>query len=921
MSSADEEIISVREAEVLDELGGHLTNAEIAQKLHISVRTVESHVSSLLRKLGLGNRRDLAEHASRRARTIASPGIVGLPSTWTTFIGRTAEIQDLVRAFDGRRLVSVVGPGGIGKTRIAVESAFRLASGFPGGGAFVDLVPVGPGFVVQAVASALSTVEHAQEPLEEAIFRRLRSAPALIVLDNCEHVLGPTASLTESVLSACPQVSILATSRERLGLPGEKVVLLPPLALSDRSAQDLGSEAESLFLERMGDEDPSEADRGLISEICRRLDGMPLAIELAAARSSSLGLDGLLSGLDDHLRILTRPSSGVSRHGSIRALIEWSYELLAEDEKAAFRELGVFAGSFDLRSAATILDIDDVVQTGDLIGRLSDKSLLERTAGDFGSRWRMLESVHAYAREQLANNGEVSRTRSGHLLWAAITARAIEADLIAGRDWQSSFDTVSDDLRSALTNAPVGKDHVDFDLALTLAHLSYARRFLFEARSHFQTAVDRAPDDAAAAEALGLAASEALAEMRGETAFDLLRLAEQKSRKANEPRLAAIALSRASVIGGRAPALFSKHLTHPELVELTRQARDLYEDEEDLELSTHLALASAWDSCRGLTLPDTSRAEAALEVALAYGDPVLLSSALDALCVARATDGSLKEASHLSRERLALLDRLPRHDPRVGGEVADIYHMATDAALGAGELENALAAAQMASLDATSAGLPHFSSCHLVMPLVLEGAFDEALEQASIMSEGWHNAGRHPSGWMAPSFYCAALVYGLRGDEQNFTHWWDLAGIVNMHTTNVCRLYATSRLALHRGLADPIAEVSPSPDPDHSGTFEPYATGTAIELDVYEGNPGAEVRLAAALARHSENDFLSAQLLRVDGLFHNDQSKLREAVAAWESIGARFERACTLFLLPDRANEGADELLTLGCTLPSPFCR
>ncbi|MGH9123362.1 MAG: ATP-binding protein, partial [Acidimicrobiales bacterium] len=468
MTTVGVEAISSREAEVLDALGEHLTNAEIARRLHISVRTVESHVSSLLRKLGAGDRRDLAAQAVEMI-LVPSPsnrGIVCLPASWTSFVGRSAELDELRAALAADRLVSLVGPGGVGKTRLAVMAARRDGPAFPGGGAFVDLLSATSGFVVQAVAAALDVVECAQCALEEVVFDRLRTGRALLILDNCEHVLAPVASFVQALLSTCPQVVILATSRERLGVAGERVVPLAPMSLSASAGAagaggvagvddgtDTRSEAEMLFRDRAARVPRVASDDAAVAEICRRLDGMPLAIELAAARSRTLGLDGVLAGLDDHLRLLSQARAPGDRHGSLRTVMEWSYQLLDRDERAAFRRLAVFSGSFDLASAASVAGGNDLAGTSDLIGRLADKSLLVHGQSDDGSRWRMLDTVHAYAREQLRASEERREIHCRHLEWAASAAGGLEAALGTDdpdRAWQPRFDVVVDDLRAAL---------------------------------------------------------------------------------------------------------------------------------------------------------------------------------------------------------------------------------------------------------------------------------------------------------------------------------------------------------------------------------------------------------------------------------------------------------------------------------------
>ena len=193
--------------------------------------------------------------------------MVGLPATWTTFVGRAAELEELSQALSSNRLVTLVGPGGVGKTRLAVVAASDNAGLFAGGGVFVDLVPVSPEFVLHAVAAALGVVERPQDPLEQVVHERLRAGRILLVLDNCEHVLGAVADLVRSVLASCPDVVVLATSRERLGIAGERVVPLSPLGLTASTDGGDESEAARLFTDRAG---RADADPAVVAEICRR---------------------------------------------------------------------------------------------------------------------------------------------------------------------------------------------------------------------------------------------------------------------------------------------------------------------------------------------------------------------------------------------------------------------------------------------------------------------------------------------------------------------------------------------------------------------------------------------------------------------------------------------------------------------------
>jgi predicted ATPase/DNA-binding CsgD family transcriptional regulator len=921
VTPVDADGISPREGEVLAGLRDYLTNAEIGQRLHISVRTVESHVSSLMRKLGATNRRELSTFASKLAAVgpDASLPVVGLPNTWTTFVGRVAELDELSQALSTERLVTLVGPGGIGKTRLAVAAARQATDSFPGGGAFVDLVPVSREFIVEAVASALGLGQRAGESLTETVQERMRSGRTLLVLDNCEHVLGAAVAFTRSVLASCPEAVVLATTRERFSIAGAREVPIAPLSLT-AGVDDAETEAHVLFIDRACGVIDAYSDPTLVDEVCRRVEGVPLAIELAAARVGSLGLDGLLAGLEDRLRLLTHSGASGDRHGSLRAVIAWSHELLDEEERVIFRRLGLFAGTFDLASAAMVAKDGNVTATSDLLGRLTDKSLLVHRDYVAGSRWRMLDSVRSFARSELevANDGELVRDR--HLAWAAATARRLEGSLDVGLpDWSRDFDLVVDDLRAAIAGVtpPCSEGATGFELALALGHLCYARRFLAEGRDHLNAAISFAPDESCAVVALRAAARAAFAEFRGQLAFELLVDASARARTAGDARMAAITLAEAAAIGGRCPALFATPLSHDQLVAMGEEARAAA-PADDLEVEVYLALAAAWDPVLGLGRVDLVLAEQALTLARRCGDPVLISSALDAVTGALFDQGSFKEASRVTQERMGLLDHFPRHNPLVGGEIADIFHMATESALAAGDLHTALASAVQAHEDSTREGLPHFAAADLVMPLALQGSFDEALHQALVMRDGWERAGRPEAGWMGASFYAAALVHGLRGDADAYQECWDLASQLSRggrSKGNMFSLFVAPRVALHRGSVDLLRTLAIADD-QGTGAFGPYAQAMSAEVAVTLGAKDAAARLAAAQPLARQNDFAAAQLKRAAACLHQDRSELEEAVVLWEAIGARFERAYTLTLLPDRADEGARELESLACSPP-----
>ncbi|MGP4029380.1 ATP-binding protein [Actinomadura sp. 3N407] len=730
------ERISEREGEVLAALGARLSNAQIAHRLHISVRTVESHVSSLLRKYGMADRWALAELARSGER---EPGrVVGLPASSTTFVGRDAERAAVLAALEEARLVTLLGPGGVGKTRLAAVAAGNAAAMFPSGGGFVDLVPVRDGFVARAVATALGVTEGSHQPLDEAVAARLGTGRSLLVLDNCEHVIDEAAAFAEQILAACPGTRVLVTSRERLGVPGERSLPIAPLPL--------GSDAERLFHDRALAGDPQfVAEPAVIADLCARLDGMPLAIELAAARGASLGTTGLLAALDDALRLLSGGRGGDERHRSLRAVLSWSYDLLGEEEQALFRRLGVFVGAFDLDAAAAVGG--DRAGVADLLGRLVDKSLVAHVRGRV-SRWRLLETVRAFALAQMSAAGEEDKTRAHHLRWAADAASTAEGRL--GRPaWREDFDAMAADLRAALA-ASGSPGEVTHRLASALAHLTFARRHLLESFSHHRTAAAIAPNAASAARDLRAGAGCAhVSTTSNQHVYELLLEAAEQARRAGDNRGRVIDLARAVETACRYPEAFETGVPHERL-------RGLLDDAvaaapgDDPEVAACIAVARAWLAGPDKGAPDGELASAAVTATRATADPVLISSGLCAAATAALHAGRLREANRITRERLRMLPSMDRDDPYCAPEICNTYGRACIYAIMAGDLPGAMAAAR-AGIEDDLLSDTHITASRLVQPLVLTGRFRDAIGYAERMWDQWERAGRPAPLWMLPA--------------------------------------------------------------------------------------------------------------------------------------------------------------------------
>ncbi|WP_433379307.1 ATP-binding protein [Actinoplanes sp. CA-142083] len=889
---------SGREAEVLAALGAGQSNAQIAGRLHISVRTVEGHVSSLLRKYGVTGRAELAALAgSGSDNAPPAPGTVsGVPVARTSFVGRVRERAEILGLLAEERLVTLVGPGGAGKTRLAWAVVAEAGTGFPFGGAYVDLVPARDESVPQAVAAALHVAEGPEQSLEAAITARLGRGRTLLVLDNCEHVIDGVAAFADTLLTLCPTVTILATSRERLAVPGEHTVPIGPLPL--------GSDAERLFRERAAAAGAErDADPAVVTDLCARLDGLPLAIELAAARSRALGGPGLAAGLGDYLRLLAGGRGSTVRHRSMRSVIGWSHDLLAADEQTLFRRLGVFAGGFDLPAVAAVTGIPSAT-AADLLGRLADKNLvaLDRVDG----RWRLLATIRAYAIERLHAEDEYEPARQRHRRWVWEVAGALRHR--SDGDWERDFDAIADDLRAALYGA--GPDA--HPLMRLLGGLTFARRFFAEAQGHYLAAALLAADPA---EALTDTRNAAAAGLRiAGRAQGYQHLIDFADRAGAEPVTRARALAHAVVLTHRfiaQPLRVSAEQTRVLLAE----ARDAAAPA-DPETAALLASAEAWAAAPGTDLhaPDPELARAAVAAARGVDDPILLHGALDALAAAESRAGRLRAAHRIAQQRLPLLARIPRHEPYATVEVMDAYLMASAHAVGAGDLHAAVDDAGEGEDDQRGA-YPYLGT-RRVLALALAGRFDEALRRADAAWDEWQRNGLPLMRWVAPQAYAAALVHGLRGDGRYET--WkqralEIAGEPSSSFVVAVAAYADARLALHRGpAAATVGElvsraVADLPEPWYAA----YARAAGAELAVAAGLPEAPEVLRGVARAGAENDFAAATLARAHGRLARDPATLLDAAGQFERIGARFERAATLLLVPDRADEGRAELTAL----------
>ncbi len=437
--------------------------------------------------------RQLEQAVLRHEVPVASPRRVrhNLPAQLTSFFGREQELGELEQCLGGARLITLTGVGGVGKTRLALEVALRVVEGFTGGGWLVDLSGIrDPGLVSYELMETLGVRQIGGLRPVELLRDRLRESELLLVLDNCEQVLDACSEIVRALLSASPRLRVVATSREPLGLVGELVYAVSPLGVPPESAEAKSirsAPAVQLFLERAtpyrGRIAVEAEDLAIVGRICRELDGLPLAIELAAARTQALAVDEIETYLEDRFRFLRYwRSVAVPRQQTLQATMDWSYELLSDEEQTLLRALSVFVGDFDLAAAADVCFDGDRAAALDLVERLVAKSLVvAEMAVAGGTRYRLLETVREYAGRRLAETGEADVARRRHAL-SLLTLAEREHDF-------SALAQELDNLRGALEWAVSAEPVLGGRLARSLGGFWLMRGLLHEARSWLERLV------------------------------------------------------------------------------------------------------------------------------------------------------------------------------------------------------------------------------------------------------------------------------------------------------------------------------------------------------------------------------------------------------------------------------------------------
>jgi predicted ATPase/DNA-binding SARP family transcriptional activator len=486
-----------------------------------------------------------------------------LPIALTSFVGRDRELTEVARLLDRNRLLTLTGAGGSGKTRLALEAARARVADFPDGVWLVELAGLAePALVPAATASALGLNLSSQRADLDELSTHLRDKHALLIVDNCEHLVAACALLTEQLLGACPGLRILATSREPLRVPGEVTWRVPSLVLPEAGpeigAEEL-SEVESvrLFCERAADATPGfaldDGNAAAVAGICLRLDGLPLALELAAARVGALSPAQIVARLDDSLAMLTSGSrAALDRQQTLRATLSWSHDLLTDPERTQFRRLAVFAGGFALEAAeaVTVGDCVEPREVADLLARLVDKSLVVADEGAAGYRYRLLEPVRQYALERLDAAGERAELEAHHYDFYLRLARAADPECAPPgiETHPERLDAEQDNLRAALAWALRRDPQKALELAVFMWPMWMARSQFLEGSRLLGAALAAAPEPTAL-RAEALRATSGLDVRLGRTA-ELGRMASERLeivRKLGDRRGEAFALDGAGV--------------------------------------------------------------------------------------------------------------------------------------------------------------------------------------------------------------------------------------------------------------------------------------------------------------------------------------------------------------------------------------
>jgi predicted ATPase/class 3 adenylate cyclase/DNA-binding CsgD family transcriptional regulator len=809
-----------------------------------------------------------------------------LPEQFTSFVGRGTEMDTVLQLLTDNRLVTLTGAGGIGKTRLAVEVATRVSGDVPDGVRYVDLAPItDPELVTVAAIRALGLPDQPGRSTMDTLLRFIGDRRMLLLVDNCEHLLDACAALVVALLAGCPALMLMATSREPIGTSGEVTWRVPSLSLAD--------EAIELFTDRARQVRPdfrlTDDNCATAAEICRRLDGIPLAIELAASRVRVLSLTEIRDSLQDRFRLLTGGSrTAVRRQQTLRASVDWSHALLTEPERVLFRRLAVFVGGFNLDAAQAITGGGDVesYQVLDLLTLLVDKSLVvaENTSGR--TRYRLLETVRQYALEKLGESGEADAVRTRHRDHFTGMAAALDSLARTGHEQRlEQAETEIDNLRAAFVWSRENRDiGLAAQIASSLQSLWVARGHIREGLTWFEAVnADQAANPAGlppAVRAAALADYSMLdaytgAMARLEQACEALAIA----REVDNPGLLTRALSACC-----ASTAYNPDAARPYLAEGIGLARSIGDD---WRLSEMLGWQALGAVVTGEPVVVRAAAEEGRELAAKIGDGFVSRTFRWAVAVAQLMSGDLADAIDQLREVAAASEAA--HDVVWG---CSALFMLTLALAYHGDVDAAREAAGGA-IDA-AAGLggfyPGLAYATLAAATLAAGDVDAA-EDA--ITAGWHHLAVQPSMAAIWNIHVAQAALA-RGDLTTARRWSD---VVVATTTG---LHLSLGLTTRAGVAIAQGELDQADRDAHEALATAVRAGAdagypdALEclalLSVFSNNRPEAARLFAAAAVTRERTG-QVRFKIFDPIFEPSLSALRDAMGENDFDSARAEGA------------------------------
>lgn len=593
---------------------------------------------------------------------------------------------------------------------------------------------------------------------------------------------------------------------------------VPPLSLAGES------DAVALFTERAAAAgwplDPPQHDQ--ITAICARLDGMALAIELAAARYATLGLDGIAAAVSHPLRMLIGGSRADERHRSVRAVLDWSHALLEPVDQQLLHRVSIFVAPFTASAAAEVAGSEtDVVADG--LARLAEQSLLTVTPSPRGTSYRALETIRQYGAERLSQAGELAGARARHLRWCFTQA----ADLaVAGPDWRARFDAVADDLRAALTWA-TGEPEQRADaylLARQLAELTFTRHLIGESQQRFEQASALADDAATSASMLRQAAEVAGCRTRGDDMYRLYRAAADAARRTGDTARAAVDLATTATVAYRFSSTFVQLPSEQEAVALVSEARELGGDDPAAAAAVALAeagvLSDAFGAVQGPTdnaVPETlARAERAVELAGRTGDPLAESAALDALTAAHAWAGDMFACAATAGRRITLLSSMADQPETPCGshELIDGLGMAVQTSIGVGNLADALRWGRRLADHPALAEVGHRATSWLLVADALARNVDDVLAGSTRFLDAWRRAGSPAKAALGPAAAAVVMIHNFRGDHDAESEWQmvlDRLGDSSERTYGYGALYDGMRMLHHGHAGEAMKRMAPEP--------------------------------------------------------------------------------------------------------------